>query len=249
MADKNGDKQPQPPAHEPELLPAMMAIALAVVAQLAIQDGLTLLGLAGYVVAAWLFVASVKGIFEARPGRPAAEMTQPEPAAADAPASRQPAGAGRLAYLRRNWRLVTLAEIFHGDIPPARFQGLELSAPPQAAPKEAPERKAAPPTAAGKAPAVHPAHLESWAAAGSPRAVKVTPQGDVLVLDTGLGQVQRFAAGGQLLATYTLAGLTGLEVVDLDVSPDGRTLYVVDAASKRLQVITLSDDEADGEEE
>jgi DNA-binding beta-propeller fold protein YncE len=70
-----------------------------------------------------------------------------------------------------------------------------------------------------------------------------------LVLDTGLEQVQRFDGAGKLLATYTLEGLAGLEVLDLAVSSDGQTLFVVDAASKRLQVITLTDDVAAGEEE
>jgi DNA-binding beta-propeller fold protein YncE len=230
MADENGDNQPQLPDHEPELLPAMMAIVLAVVAQLALQDGLTLLGLAGYVVAAWLFVASTRGLLEGFLGPAAAEAPQPEPEAAGAPPGRSAPAAGRLAYLRHNWRLVTLAEIFRGDIPPARLGSQELSTPTQAEPNDEPEAEIAP-------------------AASAPRAIKVTPQGEVLVLDTGLAQVQRFGAGGQLLATYSLATLAGLEIVDLDVSPDGRTLYVVDASSKRLHVITLADDEPGGEEE
>ena len=95
--------------------------------------------------------------------------------------------------------------------------------------------------------------MQSWAASESEAAgsatsaltaVKVTPQGDVLLLDAGLEQVQRFDDQGNLLATYSLAGLADIELLDLDVSPDGQTLYVVDAASGRLQVISLTDADA-----
>jgi hypothetical protein len=85
--------------------------------------------------------------------------------------------------------------------------------------------------------------------ASAPRAVKVTPLGDTLVLDTTLAQVQRFDARGQLLDTYQVAELADLEIADLAVSPDGWTLYVVDATSYRLQVIALGHDEKVGEEE
>jgi hypothetical protein len=42
-----------------------------------------------------------------------------------------------------------------------------------------------------------------------------------------------------LLATYALSGFADVDVLDLDVSPDGNTLYIVDAASRRLRVISL----------
>ncbi len=250
MADSSGNKPPQMPARESELLPAIMAIALAVVAQLALQDGIILLGVIGYVVAVWLFLLSVRG--RAEGWQAAVKTTAPDAESPAIPNGGLPAGGSRLAYLRRHWRLLTLAEIFQGDIPPARLQGQEPSAPPEAQPDAKAEAAAIQATTEEDAPATHKARLEKWAAAdspaASPRAVKVTAQGDVLVLDVGLEQVQRFDTTGKLLATYPLAGLAGLEIVDLAVSPDGGTLYVVDAASKRLQVITLSD-EAAGEEE
>jgi hypothetical protein len=58
MANEPGDNSPQPATRQSELLPAILAIALAVASQLAVQDGLTLLGLVGYIAAIWLFVAS-----------------------------------------------------------------------------------------------------------------------------------------------------------------------------------------------
>jgi len=253
MADENGAKPPLPPAHEPELLPAIMAIALAVVAQLALQDGLTLLALPGYVVAVWLFVVSVRDILDRGPAQPAAKAGRPEPVTGGAPAPSQAAGADRLAYLRHNWRLVTLAEIFRGDIPPARLGGQELGAAPQVEPDQKAESATAQEAPTEETPAARAAGLEQRVTAESPAAstiaVKVTPQGDVLVLDSGLAQVQRFDAGGNLLATYSTPALAGLEIADLAVSPDGATVYVVDATSKHLQVIALTDEEKDQEEE
>ena len=78
-----------------------------------------------------------------------------------------------------------------------------------------------------------------------PTSVRVLP----LAEGAGLEQVQRFDQAGNLLATYSLEGLATLDVLDMAVSADGRTLYIVDAASKRLQVITLTDDDSAGEEE
>jgi hypothetical protein len=248
MADDN-NKPPQRPAPGSDLLAAMMAIALAVVAQLAVRDGLTLLGVAGYIAAAWLFLSSVRGIFDSARSR----QTSAEPETADVAPLPSADGPGWLSYLRRNWRLVTIAEIFRGDIPPARLQAAEVGIVPQARPGDAPTEDD-PETAGGAtAPVAGAAHVESWAASESaqstPKSVKVTPQGDILVLDTGLEQVQRFDDAGKLLATYSLQGLAGLEVLDLAVSSDGQKLYIVDAASNRLQVITLTTDDPSGEEE
>jgi len=255
MAKENGDKPPLPPARESELVPVMMAFALAVAAQFALQDRLTLLGIAGYVAAAWLFVTSVRGRFDDTQARMDGEIgaATPDPEApVDRPAQTA-TGANRLIYLRNNWRLVTIAEIFRGDIPPARLQSLRPDASPFAGLDEDRDDGEPEPATAETTAATGAARLESWKTSESsesaPKAVKVTRQGDVLVLDTGLGQVQRFDQAGHLLATYDLEGAASLEVLDLDVSPDGRTLYVVDASSKRLQVISLTADEASGEEE
>jgi hypothetical protein len=258
MADETGNQSPQPTTRQSELLPAILAIALAVASQLAVRDGLALLGLVGYVAAAWLFVTSVRSIFDAAPRdtAPRKEMALDEPASAEAES--EPAetidSAGRLSFLRQNWRQVTLAEIFAGNIPPVRLMALETSSLELADEIEAetiaaaagaavpgPEAIKDPPPAG---PVLAAAQISTWSAAdspaASPRAVKVTPQGDVLVLDTGLEQIQRFDEQGNLLATYRLSGFAAVDVLDLDVSPDGQTLYVVDAASSRLQVITLS---------
>jgi len=232
----------------------MMAFALAIAAQFALQDRLTLLGVAGYVVAAWLFVSSVRRQFDtplAKPAAEAPELTPGPETTGDGPAQSVP-GSSRLGYIRHNWRLLTMAEIFRGDIPPARLQPLAPVAAPLAEPVEDRDVDVGP-AGPENAPPSGAAHLESWqtsdSSESSPTAVKVTSQGDVLVLDTGLGQVQRFDQAGHLLATYTLEGGAGLEVLDLDVSPDGQTLYIVDKSSKRLQVISLTGDEASGEEE
>lgn len=266
MTDNKDDRQPAPPASQSELLPAILAVALAVAAQLALNDGLTLLAVAGYVAATWLFVSTVRGIFDAGPAvSPDAEEGVGEASVGAETAESAPvqpvAGAnrpaGRLGFLRHNWRLVTLAEIFTGDIPPARLGDLQPAALPAA---DQPALDDAVATVAldeeeggAPAPVAGEAQLQSWTAAdspaSSPKAVKVTPQGDVLVLDAGLEQVQRFDQRGKLLATYSLAGLASLEILDLAISPDGQTLYVVEAASKRLQVITLTGDESAGEEE
>jgi DNA-binding beta-propeller fold protein YncE len=271
MADETGNQSPQPATRQSELLPAILAIALAVASQLAVRDGLALLGLVGYVAAAWLFVTSVRSIFDSAPRRtvprdtaPRNAMTLDEPASAEAES--EPAemivSVGRLSFLRQNWRQVTLAEIFAGNIPPARLIALEASGLEIADEIEAetitaaagaavpgPEAIKDPPPAV---PVLAAAQISTWSAAdsptASPRAVKVTPQGDVLVLDTSLEQIQRFDERGNLLATYRLSGFAGVDVLDLDVSPDGQTLYVVDAASSRLQVITLSRGDPDAGE-
>ena len=261
MANETDEKPRNSPARESELLPAMIAIALAIVAQLALRDGLTLLGAAGLIVAAWLFISSVRAIFDAATREPAPlemaareETPEAELAAGQAEDS---AGepANRLAYLRQNWRLLTMAEIFRGDIPPDRLRDLEEIVPLQLEPvvEDAEVAPEADETALNvhespeeEAPLVGAALVESWAAAAAPqsapKAVKVTPQGEVLVLDAGLEQVQRYDDAGNLLATYSLAGLAGMELLDLAVSPDGQTLYVVDATSNRLRVINLTEE-------
>ena len=252
MANEPTDKSPGPALRQSDLLPAILAMALAVASQLAVRDGLALLGLAGYVAAAWLFVTSVRSIFDAAP-RKAIESEESTPAETEAEPAETIDSAGRLSFLRHNWRQVTMAEIFTGDIPPARLMALEANRVETAAeiaedtvaeaPAVAPEPEAtedAPPAG----PMLAAARISTWSAtdspASSPRAVKVTPQGDVLVLDTGLEQVQRFDEQGNLVATYRLTGFAGVDVLDLDVSPDGQTLYVVDAASGHLQVIAMS---------
>lgn len=225
MDNQSGDKAPRPSGRESQLLPAILAVALAVASQLTVQDGRTLLGLVGYLAAAWLFVVSVRAFFS----RPALD----EPDRDEAAPAEAVDGVGKLRYLRRHWRLVTIAEIFAGDIPPARVRTLEESE--AAADEPGDSLPAAPPVVTAK--------IESWTAADAatsiPKAVKVTAQGDVLVLDTGLEQVQRFDKQGNLLATYALSGFADVDVLDLDVSPDGNTLYIVDAASRRLRVISL----------
>ncbi|UCG24535.1 MAG: hypothetical protein JSW55_00585 [Chloroflexota bacterium] len=251
MANEPGEKSPQSAIRQSELLPAILAIALAVASQFAVQDGLSLLGLAGYLAAAWLFVTSVHSIFDASPLEGAAQESAPlDEISVDEPAETIDS-ASRLSFLRQNWRQVTLAEIFAGDIPPARLQALEPSGAEMAddgiAAKQA-GSTALEPEAIEDTPPVGAvlasAQISTWSAsdspASSPKAVKVTPQGDVLVLDTGLEQIQRFDEQGNLVATYRLSGFAGVEVLDLDVSPDGQTLYILDAASGRLQVIAMS---------
>ena len=276
MASESGDKAPRPAARESQLVPAMLAIALAVAAQLALRDGLTLLGLAGYVVAAWLFISSVRAIFDAPPiEEPAPAALESEPAETGLSPAETGTGASKLRFLRSHWRLVTMAEIFSGDIPSARLMASEemdagvdsgagLAAEVALVTSAATQADSpTPETTAEDMPAEPPVaevQMQSWAASESEAAgsatsaltaVKVTPQGDVLLLDAGLEQVQRFDDQGNLLATYSLAGLADIELLDLDVSPDGQTLYVVDAASGRLQVISLTDadagDDSDGE--
>ena len=266
MANESGDKSPRPATRQSLLVPAMLAIALAVAAQLALRDGLTLLGLAGYVVAAWLFISSVRTIFDAPPiEKPAPAAVESVPAEQKVAPTETSDGASKLRYLRSYWRQVTMAEIFTGDIPPARLMANEemngaveidagLAAEVALVTSAAAQEDTATPESAAEAvptdPPVTEAQMQGWAAADSataesatsaPTAVKVTPQGDVLVLDAGLEQVQRFDEQGNLLATYSLAGLADMHVLDLDVSPDGQTLYIVDAASSQLQVITLTD--------
>ena len=237
MANEPGDNSPQPATRQSELLPAILAIALAVASQLAVQDGLTLLGLVGYIAAIWLFVASVRSIFEAAPlgtaPREPISLDQPAPLETEYEPTETIDSVSRLNYLRQNWRKVTLAEIFKrvaetSDETVAEAEG-----------------------ALEDAPVLATAQISTWSGsdspASSPRAVKVTPQGNVLVLDTGLEQVQRFDEKGNLLATYLVKGLADVQTVDLDISPDGQTLYIVDAASGHLQVVSLADADLTGD--
>ncbi len=131
MASQSEDKSSPPVARDSELLPALLAIVLAVAAQLALNDGLTLLGLAGYFVAAWLFVSNVQATFDSVSQKTAERDRLPdgaqaavegEAAAMAAPPGEATSGADKLGYLRRHWRQVTLAEIFVGDIPPIRLR-------------------------------------------------------------------------------------------------------------------------------
>ncbi len=269
MDNESRDKSPRPASRKSELSQAMLAVTLAVASQLAVRDGLALLGLAGYVTAALLFVTSVGAIFRVSlTGEPAlSEPTVDKPAPVEAEVELAAAidGTDKLRYLRRHWRLVTIAEIFAGDIPPARVSmpeageaatddpGTSLPAAGAADAVAVAQLDAPPPEpAAAQPPGTPPlaAEMQSWTAAASPastpKAIRVTAQGDVLVLNTGLEQVQRFDEQGNLLATYSLSGLAGVDVLDLDVSPDGQTLYIVDAASHHLRVITLVDEESTG---
>ena len=254
MANEPGDNSPQPATRQSELLPAILAIALAVASQLAVQDGLTLLGLVGYIAAIWLFVASVRSIFEAAPlgtaPREPISLDQPAPLETEYEPTETIDSVSRLNYLRQNWRKVTLAEIFAGDIPPARLMALETRSVEVAA-ETSDETVAEAEGALEDAPVLATAQISTWSGsdspASSPRAVKVTPQGNVLVLDTGLEQVQRFDEKGNLLATYLVKGLADVQTVDLDISPDGQTLYIVDAASGHLQVVSLADADLTGD--
>ena len=257
MAKESRRKTSRPAAPKSELLRAMLAIGLAVASQSAVRHGLALLALAGYVIAAWLFVTSVAGTFRASTGG------EPAPAEEEVEQARANHSADKLRYLRRHWRLVIISEILTGDIPPARVRI------PEAAEETTDEPWASPPAAGGAetlavarvdAPTLEAAKPEQTSLprsttetqsrvvaaspASSPKAVKVTSQGDVLVLDTNLEQMQRFDEQGSLLATYSLPELAGMEVLDLDVSPDGKTLYIVDATS-RLRVISLVDEESE----
>jgi hypothetical protein len=240
MADENGKQAGQGPAQEQALVPAILAIALAVAAQLALGDGLTLLGVAGYIFAAWLFISSVRGVLDRAPVQPAETTKRASPitGAADEPDDSE-AGLSRLAYLRRNWRLVTIVELFRGDIPPARLRSQKSALPP--GPSSASE------------PAVRPARpasrTETDDAGSRATMTRVTPQGDVLVMDASRGEIVRFDEAGNLLATFSLAGLAELEILDLALSPDGQKLHIVEASSKRLRVITLTSDNSTGEEE
>jgi hypothetical protein len=68
-------------------------------------------------------------------------------------------------------------------------------------------------------------------------------------MDASRGEIVRFDEAGNLLATFSLAGLAELEILDLALSPDGQKLHIVEASSKRLRVITLTSDNSTGEEE
>jgi hypothetical protein len=156
----------------------------------------------------------------------------------------------KVRYLRLHWRLLTLAEVLRFDIPPAR-EGLPEFIP--AAVAEAPtvlpqaaarDWNADAPEDIPKPPAPEPATAAS--PKPSSTMVKVTSWGDVLVLDTGREQLQRFDDQGGMLATYSLPGLAAFKVLDLDLTPDFKTLYVVDAAG-RLRVFTLAGKDSPGD--
>ena len=267
MDNNSADKSPQKLSRDSELLPAILAITLAVASQLALRDGLTLPAILGFIASVWLFVSSVRPLFdEPIPAEESPVEDSPEEVIEARVDDTE--GMTKLQYLQRHWRKLTIAQIMAGEFPlaeevpaaeiivtlddpdgmPAADQESEMKndatadVEPLPADQEDEMAVEAPPDAK---PALE-AQVTSWTAVDStssaPTAVKVTPQGEVIVLDVGLEQVQRFDDQGQLLAVYSLSGLADLDVLDLAVSPDGQTLYIVDAASRRLQVINLTDE-------
>lgn len=240
MANESGNQPPRPSNARSELMQAILAIALAIAAQSAVRDGFLWLGLAGFVIAALLFVTSVGAIFRASTAGETMPATRDtETAAAEAESELAVDGMSKLRYLRRHWRLVTIAEIFAGDIPPAPVDIPEASAPGDDLIVVGTAGAAAM-TNTIDSQATAKTQETTATASPTPKAVKVTAGGNVLVLDTSRKQVQRFDEQGSLLATYSLPELAGIMVLDLDVSPDGKTLYVVDETS-RLRVISLGE--------
>jgi hypothetical protein len=121
MASDTGNKPPGQSNTRSDLLQVILAIALAIAAQSAMRNGFLWLGLAGLVIAALLFITSVGTIFRASTGAdPMPLVQEPEPVEAHVEPAALLGGADKLRYLRHHWRLVTIAEIFSGDIPPAR---------------------------------------------------------------------------------------------------------------------------------
>ena len=167
---------------------------------------------------------------------------------------------GRWQFIMHNWRELTIAEMVSGSFPllPQETESrltsaagtVDAAAPVLCAPVS-PETPAvvdgalnAPPT--GAAP-VRSARLIRWTAglrpSSQPQAVAVAPQGDVLVLDAEQEMVYRFDPQGRSLEEWSVSGLAELDVCDLAVSPDGDAIYLVDAASRSVCVIALSDQE------
>lgn len=69
------------------------------------------------------------------------------------------------------------------------------------------------------------------------------PQGRILYISTGSGTVERFDLGsGQLLAPFTVGGF----LLGLDVTADGRALYVADAIPGETQGFVRKVDTATG---
>lgn len=87
----------------------------------------------------------------------------------------------------------------------------------------------------------NPITITEWTGFVKPQAVLTTSRGHVIVVDVGQNVVFRFDIHGKPLGQWPVANLPELSHVNLAVSPDGTTLYIADAANRRVQVIKLGE--------
>ncbi len=224
---------------------AAVALVIAFVAQTALTANQPALASTGYLAAALIFVFALSPFV---PENFTSEALPEEPLV---PAQRQPQiktparPTTPTPSFVRYWRYYTVANLLTGtqpDIP------AESAAPESVATVSVPSPidVAGGPVFLSTATesTVRRAQVSVWISGAKtfiePQAVVVTPQGHVLVIDTGQRMVYRFTPNGELLGQWTVPELPPLHLHSLAVSPDGNRLYIADTANHRVQVITLT---------
>jgi hypothetical protein len=167
------------------------------------------------------------------------------PAAKDAP----PRSPGFFTH----WRYYTLADILAGRQPNIPI----VSAPPSSLPDAIPTPLDSPApttvmTPVGSAePAISPtratsqvmtpeAAVQKWTDFVKPQAVFISPEGHVLVLDTGQNILFRYDPQGNLTGQWSVPKLPSPNRSSYALTPDGKTLYVADPAHHCVHVIALT---------
>jgi len=242
------------PARRRSMGVGLAALGIGLCAQYALTHEATLFGGIGYFIAVTLFVIAMRPFLvrdlEPLASHPAGAEIEP-PSIESRPLDMPPILPGqewvlgeRVALFKRRWQLFTLADVLAGFrlpeavlMPEARPL-LEVSSPST----EPVEREAI--VADTRPPAVTPlkrALVTAWTgdASFTPQAIIATPQGDLLALDVTQDIIHRFNSRGELLERWLVPGLPQPQALNLAVSPDGNTLYVADAANRRVQVISL----------
>jgi|GEM_PF-2972427 len=224
------------------------ALLIAALAQAAFASERPALALIGYVVAGILLVKALRPLVPQtqtdnesrvtaiphqshfRGNQPTAVLPPTAPAASD----------NTKVTFWTHWRLYTLADILSGKqpAPPA------IEAPPSAeAFIESPSTETPLPVAPLSAALDSAAPRRIWTGGESPfiepKGIAFTPQGHTLVLDTGRMAVYRLDSDGAVVELIPTPDLPKQPINPI-VSPDGKTLFVINEESKKIRVIPLT---------
>jgi len=227
------------------LLAGLVALGIAGISQSMLQANHTTPAAFGYALAAAVFVIALRGSMPVNFITQTPLVPEPGPTAQTGQAD---GSAGSPPGFWTHWRYYTVSDLFTGkqpDIPVEAVTPQPSTSKPevQTETSAAPIRTvAAPPLP--REPSVEeavPALTTEWTGFVKPQAVLTTSRGHVIVVDVGQNVVFRFDAHGKPMGQWPVADLPKLSHVNLAVSPDGTTLYIADAANRRVQVIRLGE--------
>ena len=89
---------------------------------------------------------------------------------------------------------------------------------------------------------VEPAAIRVWTGFGRPQGLGVTPNGNVLVLDSARQRVYCLNSLGIVIRVWALPEMPKLQDYSIAFSPDGQKLYLADPAHGQVYSFTFSED-------